>query len=197
MTARSSNCSVSAKFCPMLVEMPYSGGVFNPKNLPKPWIRFRFFFLNSLAYKEVNLLVFENISCKMSKNWNFSTKKMVWDSTVPLNLKSVLRSFFHKGLQSTDVPTDGPIDRQTDRPRTRLLGLLRAAKKNSYMSIIHYPSLVIMCPCIKTNDFFFGKWLLFKDNFAGPKRGRPTPMFFIFICLFVFLFVHTFGCSSP
>ena len=30
-TARSSNCSVTAKVCPMLVETPYSGGVINPK----------------------------------------------------------------------------------------------------------------------------------------------------------------------
>ena len=31
LTARSSNCSVSAKFFPMLVETPYFGGVINPK----------------------------------------------------------------------------------------------------------------------------------------------------------------------
>ena len=31
----------------------------------------KFFFLSDLAYKLVNLLVFEKISCKMSKNWNF------------------------------------------------------------------------------------------------------------------------------
>ena len=30
------------------------------------------FFLDNLAYKLLNLLVFENISCKMSKNWIFS-----------------------------------------------------------------------------------------------------------------------------
>ena len=31
LTARSSNSSVTAKFCPMLVEMPYFGGVINSK----------------------------------------------------------------------------------------------------------------------------------------------------------------------
>ena len=31
LTARSSNCSVSAKFFPMMVETPYLGGVINPK----------------------------------------------------------------------------------------------------------------------------------------------------------------------
>ena len=31
LTARSSNCSVSAKLFPMLVETPYFGGVINPK----------------------------------------------------------------------------------------------------------------------------------------------------------------------
>ena len=31
LTARSSNCCVSAKLCPLLVETPYSGGVINPK----------------------------------------------------------------------------------------------------------------------------------------------------------------------
>ena len=30
-TARSSNCSVTAKFCPMLVELPYFGRFINPK----------------------------------------------------------------------------------------------------------------------------------------------------------------------
>ena len=54
MIAKSSNWSVSAMFCPMLVEKPYSRGVI------------------SLAYKLVNLLVFEKILYKMSKNWVFS-----------------------------------------------------------------------------------------------------------------------------
>ena len=31
VTKSSSNCRVTAKFCPMLVETPYSGGVNNPK----------------------------------------------------------------------------------------------------------------------------------------------------------------------
>ena len=36
LTARSSNCRVSAKFFPMLVKPPYFGGVINQKNLLKP-----------------------------------------------------------------------------------------------------------------------------------------------------------------
>ena len=31
VAARSSNCSVTVKFCPMLVKNPYSGGVINQK----------------------------------------------------------------------------------------------------------------------------------------------------------------------
>ena len=31
VTIRSSNCSVKVKFCPMLVENSYFGGVINPK----------------------------------------------------------------------------------------------------------------------------------------------------------------------
>ena len=57
------------KFCPMLVETPYSGGVINPK---KNYINYeigpKLLFLGSLAYKLVNLLVFCKILCKMSKN---------------------------------------------------------------------------------------------------------------------------------
>ena len=36
ITARSSNCSISAKFFPMLTKTPYFGGVNNKKNLLKP-----------------------------------------------------------------------------------------------------------------------------------------------------------------
>ena len=60
MTTRSSNCSVSAKFSPMLVKTPYFGEVINKK---KTYLNHElgstFFFLSSLAYKLVNLLGFE------------------------------------------------------------------------------------------------------------------------------------------
>ena len=71
MTARSSTCSVSAKFFPMLVETPYFWGVIDPKIYLNHDLGSNFFFLSSLAYKLVNLLVFEKMSCKMSKNWSF------------------------------------------------------------------------------------------------------------------------------
>ena len=59
------------------------------KNLLKPWIRLQVFFLSSLAYTLVNLLVVKRNSCKMSKNW-FFLQLLVWDLTLPMNLKSVL-----------------------------------------------------------------------------------------------------------
>ena len=55
----------------MLVEKPYFGGVINPKTYLNHDLGSNFFFLSDLAYKLVNLLVFEKISCKMSKNWTF------------------------------------------------------------------------------------------------------------------------------
>ena len=55
----------------MLVETPYSGGVINPKANLNHELGSNFFFLSSLAYKLVNLLVFEKNSCKMSVNWSF------------------------------------------------------------------------------------------------------------------------------
>ena len=55
----------------MLVETPYFWGVINPKTYLNHDLGSKFFFLSSLAYKLVNLLVFEKISCKMSKNWSF------------------------------------------------------------------------------------------------------------------------------
>ena len=67
-TTRSSNCSVSAKFFAMLVEMLYFGGVINPKTYFSHEIGSKVFFLSDLTYKLVNLLVLEKISCKMSKN---------------------------------------------------------------------------------------------------------------------------------
>ena len=50
------------------------------------------FFLpqSSLVYKLVNLLVSEEKkSFVMSKNWNFVKKILLWDSTLPMNLKFV------------------------------------------------------------------------------------------------------------
>ena len=60
-----------SKFFPMLVETPYFWGVINPKTYLNHDLGSKFFFLSSLAYKLVNLLVFEKNSCKMSKNWSF------------------------------------------------------------------------------------------------------------------------------
>ena len=59
LTARSSSHSVSVMFFPMLVETPYFGGVFNPKSYLNHELGSNFFFLSGLAYKLVNLLVFE------------------------------------------------------------------------------------------------------------------------------------------
>ena len=42
--------------------------VINPKTYLNHELGSKFFFLIDLAYKLVNLLVFEKISCKMSKN---------------------------------------------------------------------------------------------------------------------------------
>ena len=71
LTARSPNCSVSAKFFQMLVKTLFFGGIIIKKNLLKTWARLQVFFpLSSLAYKLMNLLVFERKkSYKMSKNW--------------------------------------------------------------------------------------------------------------------------------
>ena len=55
----------------MLVERPYFGGVINPKTYLNHELGSNFFFLSDLAYKLVNLLVFEKKSCKMSQNWTF------------------------------------------------------------------------------------------------------------------------------
>ena len=66
MTAKYSNCSVSAKFFPMLVETPYFGGVIYPKTYLNYELRSKFFFLSDLAYTDieeagwnVNLIPFE------------------------------------------------------------------------------------------------------------------------------------------
>ena len=50
---------------------PYFGGVINPKTYLNHELGSKFFFLSDLAYKLVNLLIFENFPCKMSKNWTF------------------------------------------------------------------------------------------------------------------------------
>ena len=58
MTARSSYCSVLAKFFPMLVERRYFGGVNNPKTYFNHELGSNF-FLSGLAYKLVNVFSFE------------------------------------------------------------------------------------------------------------------------------------------
>ena len=88
-----------AKFSPMLVEMPYFGGVINPKTYLNHELASKFFFLSDLAYKLVNLLVYEKKSGKMSKNWTFQ-KLLVWDCTSLMNLKSVIsQCLWIKGLK--------------------------------------------------------------------------------------------------
>ena len=47
------------------------GGVIHPKTYWNHKLGSKFFFLSDLAYKLVNLLVFEKNSGKMSKNWTF------------------------------------------------------------------------------------------------------------------------------
>ena len=42
--SKSSNCSVSVKFFPMLVEKPYFGGVINPKTYLNHELGSQFFF---------------------------------------------------------------------------------------------------------------------------------------------------------
>ena len=89
LTTRFSNCSVSAKFCPMLVETHNSWGVINRKTYLNHELGSNFIFLNILAYDLVNLLVFEKMSYKMSKSFIFLFfTLLVWDATVPMNLKS-------------------------------------------------------------------------------------------------------------
>ena len=55
----------------MLVEKPNFKGVINPKTYLNHDLGSKFFFLSDLAYKLVNLLVFEKFPCKISKNWTF------------------------------------------------------------------------------------------------------------------------------
>ena len=62
----------------MLVEKPYFGGVLNPKTYSNHELGSKFFFLNDLAYKLVNLSVFEQFLCKMSKNWTFQKIIGLW-----------------------------------------------------------------------------------------------------------------------
>ena len=95
MRARSSNSSVSAKFCPMLVVTSYSGGVIIPKTYLNHELGSKFFFLRSLAYKLVNLLVFEKILSKMSKNWTFS-------KTIGLGLNCTYEFEVHSRQSSSD-----------------------------------------------------------------------------------------------
>ena len=97
-TARSSNCSGSAMFFPMLVETPYFGGVINSKTyLNNEW-GCNFFSLSDSAYELVNLLVFEKCS-----------KLLVWDSTLPMNLKSIIGKAWYLAKSSSIL--DGGLSR--------------------------------------------------------------------------------------
>ena len=86
--ATSSNCCVSAKFFLMLVEMHYFGGVINSKTYLNLELGSKFFLLllYSLEYKLMNLLVFE----EKNHEQELFFLLLVWDLTLPLNLKSVV-----------------------------------------------------------------------------------------------------------
>ena len=84
LTARSSNCSVSAKFFPMLVKTLYFGRIINKKTYLNHELGSKFVFLSSLPYKLVNLFVFE----KWART-EFFLQLLVRDSTLPMNLQSV------------------------------------------------------------------------------------------------------------
>ena len=68
---RSLNFSVAANVFPMLAEKPYFEEIINPKTYLKHKLGSKFLFLSSLAYELVNILDFEKISCKISKNHFF------------------------------------------------------------------------------------------------------------------------------
>ena len=72
----------------MLVETPYFGGVINSKTYLNHELGSKCFFLSDLAYKFLNLLFFEEL--------NFFKKILVWDWTLPMNLKPV--------VSATEVP---------------------------------------------------------------------------------------------
>ena len=108
MTSRSSICSVSAKFFPMLVKTPSFGGVINPKTNFSHELGSKFFFLSDLAYKLVNLLVFENIHVKWARTELFK-KLLVWDSTLPMNFKSVVCGIFLIGHTDIHAATQTSI----------------------------------------------------------------------------------------
>ena len=75
----------------MLVERHYFGGVINPKTYLNHKLGFIFFLpLSSLAYKLVNLCFsFLRFHVKWART-EILHKFLIWDSTVPINLKSVL-----------------------------------------------------------------------------------------------------------
>ena len=75
----------------MLVETPYFGGVINQKTYLNQELGSKFFFLRSLAYKLVSLLVFEEKNhVEWARTEFLFFQLSVRDSTLPLNLKSVL-----------------------------------------------------------------------------------------------------------
>ena len=72
----------------MLVEMHYFGGVINSKTYLNLELGSKFFLLllYSLEYKLMNLLVFE----EKNHEQELFFLLLVWDLTLPLNLKSVV-----------------------------------------------------------------------------------------------------------
>ena len=79
VTARSSNCSVSAKFFPMLVEKPYLGGVINTKTYLNHELGSIFFSEWFGIWISEPFGFWRKKSYKMSKNWTL--KKNYWSGT--------------------------------------------------------------------------------------------------------------------
>ena len=86
-------CSVSAKFFPMLVKTPSFGGVINPKTNYNHELGSNFFSWVIWHINKWTYWFLKNFHVKWARTECFK-KLLVRDSTLPMNLKSVLYPYF-------------------------------------------------------------------------------------------------------
>ena len=85
-----SNSSVSAKFFPMLVKTPYFGGVINQKTYLNHELDSKFFSSVVWLINSEVIGFWRKNHVKWARTDFFLLQLLVWDSTFPTNLKSVL-----------------------------------------------------------------------------------------------------------
>ena len=136
LTARSSNCSVSVKFFPMLVKMLYFGGIINQKT-----------FLNQFFFSCVvwTYWFLKKIHIKLKRTYFFLLQLLVWDSTLPWHYLEDIISYIRKGKYCPATATPATATTATAVSRS---GYPPYIRKGKYCPATTTPATATTAPAV-------------------------------------------------